>query len=99
MTDPITLTVRITNSYPGVGRTFTHDESVTIDAPAAEAMADPDRLDDWALDTLIPFTGDGLPSVTGAGASSASAGPFSQPPATRSIGYLLCRHKLSTLAR
>lgn len=59
MTSPITLTVRITNSYPELGRTFTHDEAVTVTAPAAETMANPDRLADWALDTLIDFTGEG----------------------------------------
>lgn len=59
MTSPITLTVRITNSYPELGRTFTHDEAGTVDAPAAAVMADPDALADWAQDTLLVFTGEG----------------------------------------
>ena len=59
MTDKITLTVRISNSYPEIGRTFTHDETVIVAAPAAAEMADPDLLADWAQDTLIEFTGEG----------------------------------------
>ena len=59
MTSPITLTVRITNAYPALGRTFTHDETVIVAAPAAEAMADPDGLADWAQDQLIELTGEG----------------------------------------
>ena len=59
MTGKITLTVRITNSYPTLGRTFTHDEVVVVDAPAAAVMADPDALADWAQDTLLDFTGEG----------------------------------------
>ncbi|KJR05977.1 hypothetical protein [Gordonia sihwensis] len=59
MTAPITLTVRITNAYPELGREFTHDEVVTVDAPAAETMADPDGLADWAQDQLIEYSGEG----------------------------------------
>ncbi|WP_168706307.1 hypothetical protein [Gordonia paraffinivorans] len=59
MTSPITLTVRIGNAYPQIGREFTRVETVTVDAPAAETMADPDRLADWARDTLLDFTGEG----------------------------------------
>ena len=58
MPSPITLTVRISNAYPTLGRTFTHDE-VVVDAPAAAVMTDPDALDDWALDTLIEYSGEG----------------------------------------
>ncbi len=59
MTDKITLTVRISNSYPEIDREFTHDETVTVDAPTAAVMTDPDALDDWALDTLIEYSGEG----------------------------------------
>ncbi|WOC14322.1 hypothetical protein [Gordonia sp. MP11Mi] len=59
MTAQIALTVRITNAYPELGRAFTHDETVTVDAPAAAEMADPDLLADWAADTLLDFTGEG----------------------------------------
>ncbi len=59
MTSPITLAVHITNSYPVFGRAFMRDETVTVDAPTSAVMADPDTLDDWALDTLFPFTGEG----------------------------------------
>ena len=59
MTKPISLTVRITNSYSELGRTFTRDETVTVDTPAAAVMADPDALADWALDTLIEYSGEG----------------------------------------
>lgn len=59
MTGPIALTVRISNAYPELGREFIHDAVVTVDAPAAETTADPDRLADWAQDTLLDFTGEG----------------------------------------
>ncbi|GAA4753071.1 hypothetical protein [Gordonia alkaliphila] len=59
MTKPISLTVRITNSYSELGREFIHDEVVVVDAPAAAVMTDPDRLADWALDTLIEYSGEG----------------------------------------
>lgn len=59
MTSPIKLTVRVTNAYPEIGRTFTHDEIVTVGEPTAETMTDPNRLDDWAQDTLIECSGEG----------------------------------------
>lgn len=59
MTSPITLTVRITNSYPELGRTFTHDEAVTVDAPSTAVMTDPAQLADWAQDQLIEYSGEG----------------------------------------
>lgn len=59
MTAQIALTVRITNAYPELGRAFTHDETVTVDAPAAAEMADPDLLADWAQEVLLAFTGEG----------------------------------------
>lgn len=67
MTGPISLTVRIANSYPELGREFTHDETVTVTAPAAETMADPDRLADWAQDTLLDVTGEGPQYATAHG--------------------------------
>lgn len=59
MTSPITLTVRIANSYPELGREFVHEEVVTVDAPSAAIMADPDTLADWVQDTLIEYSGEG----------------------------------------
>ncbi|MGP3707041.1 hypothetical protein [Gordonia paraffinivorans] len=59
MTSPIAITVYITNSYPVFGRAFMRDEVVTVDAPMAAVMAEPDSLADWALDTLIEYSGEG----------------------------------------
>lgn len=59
MTTQIALAVHITNSYPELGREFTCDGTVTVDAPAAETVADPDRLADWAQDTLLEHSGEG----------------------------------------
>lgn len=59
MTSPITLTVRVVNSYPELGREFVHDEVVTVDSPTAAVMTDPDALADWAQDQLIDLTGEG----------------------------------------
>ncbi|HNP55905.1 MULTISPECIES: hypothetical protein [Mycobacteriales] len=59
MTSPIAITVYITNSYPVFGRAFMRDEVVTVDAPMAAVMAEPDSLADWAQDQLMDLTGEG----------------------------------------
>lgn len=59
MTSPIAITVHIMNSYPVLGLQFTHDEAVTVDAPTAAVMTDPDALADWAQDQLIEYSGEG----------------------------------------
>lgn len=58
MTSPIAITVYITNSYPVFGRAFMRDEVVTVDAPMAAVMAEPDSLADWAQDQLMDLTGE-----------------------------------------
>ncbi|MGB6126659.1 MAG: hypothetical protein WBG47_15030 [Gordonia sp. (in: high G+C Gram-positive bacteria)] len=57
MTAPITttvpLTIRVENSYAN-GDAFTHVLDISISPPTPTTC-----LTDWALDELIPFTGEG----------------------------------------
>ena len=49
----IRLTIRVSNNYSD-GEAFVRDYSVTVDAPADDAI-----LDDWAVEHLLTFTGEG----------------------------------------
>ncbi|GAA4741788.1 hypothetical protein [Gordonia alkaliphila] len=55
--DRIALMIRVTNVYPSAQHV--HDMAVTVDAPAADVLADAELLDDWAAGQLLPFTGEG----------------------------------------
>ncbi len=51
ITTTVPLTIRVENAY-ATGAVFAHVLAVEVPPPS-------DDLDAWALDTLIPFTGEG----------------------------------------
>ncbi|GAA4746362.1 hypothetical protein [Gordonia alkaliphila] len=55
--DRIALLIRVTNAYSHAQ--YTHDLAVSVDAPAADVLKDPEFLDDWAAGQLLPYTGEG----------------------------------------
>ncbi len=55
--DRVALIIRVTNVY-ATGQ-FVRDLAVSVDAPAADVLGDPELLDDWAADQLLPHTGEG----------------------------------------
>ncbi|MFT3715628.1 MAG: hypothetical protein QM774_06695 [Gordonia sp. (in: high G+C Gram-positive bacteria)] len=58
MASQIPLGVEITNSYED-GDEFVHRIAVVVHAPTPEQLDDPDLLQDWGIDTLLPLTGEG----------------------------------------
>lgn len=74
-TDTIEVLIRITNTYPTLGLSFGHDFYVDVAPPR-----DHQELDGWALDELIPHTGEGGSYVNQYGVYeveiTAAAAPF-----------------------